>query len=534
MGSLNHIPALAIPEQQSSPLDQYGKMLSIQRLGTEQQIQQQTMKANDLDNQQRQLQVAQAQQDQKDQINFRAAFQQANGDPDQTVKLAAQAGVGPKLLVPFQQSILEHKTKLLTYNKDQQVFATSQADLQKGAWDTVDKAPEADKPQVYQQQLQGLQQMGVDVSKMPPQYDPQGFKLMGAVVSGHKQLLEDTFKQAEASKNKSQGDLAATENQVKQQQLTAAQQGGAVPGVPLENQEATAWLKKNPGKDLADYGKYKSTLVPAFNFNLQANGVNGGNAPKANPDGSQMSPEQMYQSFGAKSGVVKGIVEGRQTAPSGMAQKTPYWQDVMQKVYQVDPQWSEQRAQVRKAFTTGTDGRNIGNLNTASVHLDALGEISKALDNGTFQPGNALWNKAKTMFGAAAPTDYEGLRQAVAGEMDAALHGTSTIPGRNEIAATMPAKNAPGQMSGIIDTNLQTLQQKLNTYKERYEQQNPGDTAYSPVLPSAQKVFEKHGAGQQAGGKDFGPAPSGKADGATGKLQDGTKVVVKGGRLVAQ
>ena len=60
------------------------------------------------------------------------------------------------------------------------------------------------------------------------------------------------------------------------------------------------------------------------------------------------------------------------------------------KVYQVDPQWTEQRAQVRKAFTTGTDGRNIGNLNTASIHLDALGDIAKALDNGTFQPGNAV------------------------------------------------------------------------------------------------------------------------------------------------
>ena len=278
----------------------------------------------------------------------------------------------------------------------------------------------------------------------------------------------------------------------------------------------------------------RKTLGPRTTFNLQASGV-GTPPPAANPDGTAKTPEQLYQSFGAKGGVVQGIVEGRQTPPSGSAQRSPYWQDVQNKVYQVDPQWNEQRAQVRKAFTTGTDGRNIGNLNTATVHLDALGEIAKALDNGTFQPGNAIWNKAKTMFGAAAPTDYEGLRQAVAGEMDAALHGTSTIPGRNEIAATMPAKNAPGQMSGIIDTNLNTIGQKLNTYKERYEQQNPGDTVWSPVLPSAQTVFQKHGIGQQqTASKDFGPAPSGKADGATGKLPDGTKVVVKGGRLVAQ
>ena len=36
------------------------------------------------------------------------------------------------------------------------------------------------------------------------------------------------------------------------------------------------------------------------------------------------------------------------------------------------------------------------------------------------------------------------------------------------------------------------------------------------------------------GGKDLGPAPDGKAEGSTGTLPDGTKVVVKGGRLISQ
>lgn len=36
------------------------------------------------------------------------------------------------------------------------------------------------------------------------------------------------------------------------------------------------------------------------------------------------------------------------------------------------------------------------------------------------------------------------------------------------------------------------------------------------------------------GGKDLGPAPAGKQEGATGTLPDGTKVIVKGGRMVAQ
>jgi hypothetical protein len=34
--------------------------------------------------------------------------------------------------------------------------------------------------------------------------------------------------------------------------------------------------------------------------------------------------------------------------------------------------------------------------------------------------------------------------------------------------------------------------QKLDTYRQRYEQQMPGDTAYSPVLPQASSVLQKH------------------------------------------
>jgi hypothetical protein len=193
-------------------------------------------------------------------------------------------------------------------------------------------------------------------------------------------------------------------------------------------------------------------------------------------------------------GTVKALAEGRQTLTHlGFREKQPYIDAV--NVY--DPGFTEQRAQIRKSFTTD---KNIGALNTAAVHMDALGEIAKDMDNGSFQPFNAVWNRASTMLGGSAPTNYEGLRQAVAGEMDAALHGTSTIPGREAIAATMPAKASKGQMSGIVGTNLNTLAQKLNTYKERYEQQIPGDTVYSPVLPTAQAVFDKHGINPKTGG----------------------------------
>jgi hypothetical protein len=201
---------------------------------------------------------------------------------------------------------------------------------------------------------------------------------------------------------------------------------------------------------------------------------------------------------------VKAIADGREDPITGFALTRGGGMTIMNAVNTYDPTWSVQRAQVRKAFTTGTDGRNIGNLNTAVVHLDQLGEIAKAMDNGTFKPGNEVWNRAVTMFGGTPPTNYEGLRQALAGEMDQGLHGTSTIPGREAILETMPKSASPGQMGGIVDTNAKTLATKLGTYDQRYHQQAPDDKTWSPVLPQAQAVLQKYGVTVGASGMAVG------------------------------
>jgi hypothetical protein len=172
-------------------------------------------------------------------------------------------------------------------------------------------------------------------------------------------------------------------------------------------------------------------------------------------------------------------------------------------VYRFDPNYSDQRAQIRKAFTAGNDGRNIGALNTAAVHLDQLNDVAAAMSNGSFVPGNQLWNRVRSTFGSAAPTNFESLKSAVAGEMANALKGNATDPEIKAISNNLQAANSPQQLAGAIQTNLHTLGAKLQTYKERYEQQIPNDTVWSPVLPSAGSVFSKFGVsggGAQGGG----------------------------------
>ncbi|HXM63727.1 MAG TPA: hypothetical protein VN950_22895 [Terriglobales bacterium] len=505
MSSLIHLPNLAIQPQTPEPLGDYQKLASIQALQSQTQQkqalapgqlqqQQQELEAGLLDNQQKQRQLKQSQA-------MDAAFQGAltpdpvtgapKFDSGKVLSQVAASGNGslvPQLTETFNK-IDQEKATLL---KTKQDTASAQQDYMGSLGAEIKSAGYS--PAAAGVALAHLSEVDPNMAAQLRQQFSQDPTSIQKVADA---AIAASPKQQEAIKNAAQAKSADTESQLHQAQLTGAQQGGLVPGVPLENQEATSWLAQHPGKTLADYQKYAKTLVPAFNFSLQNNPPSTGGAPAGS------TPEQIYNSLGPKAGVVKAIVEGRQSPPSGFAQKTPYWQGVMQSVYQIDPQWSEQRAQIRKAFTTGADGRNIGALNTASVHLDALDEAAQALDNGNFKPGNQAYNYLKTTFGGDAPTTFEGVRNAVSGEMASALKGNATDSEIAQIKSTISGASSPKQLSSLVNSQLGILGQKLQTYKERYEQQIPGDTTYTPVLPSAQAVFQKHGVGQgaQSGGQ---------------------------------
>jgi hypothetical protein len=256
---------------------------------------------------------------------------------------------------------------------------------------------------------------------------------------------------------------------------------------------------------------------PFGQFGLNRNPIGGG-APGApgGPSAPLLTGEDYLKTLPlGMAAQVKAIAEGRQNPPprasSGVALQ------IMNAVNQYDPNFSLQKAQIRKAFTTGSDGRNIGALNTAAVHLDQLAEAADALKNGSFTPANAAYNKISQWLGGAAPTNFAGVKAAVSGEMATALKGNATDPEIATIKRTIDESGSPEQLQQGVTTALHVLGAKLNTYQERYQQQIPGDTNWSPVLPSAKAVFEKHGinptagaAAIKSGGKFSVAAPNGK------------------------
>lgn len=299
----------------------------------------------------------------------------------------------------------------------------------------------------------------------------------------------------------------------------------------VDQQGLADFIKKNPGKGASDYLAWKARQAPLARISIEGAGANVPAAPR-DSEGTPLTGNDLLKTFGATGSVVKSIAEGRQPMPSGFALKSPYWNKVMQQVYQYDPEFSVQRAEVRKAFTVGPDGKNIGSLNTATVHLDNLGEAAKALDNGSFRPGNAAYNAISKMFGSNAPTDFDSLKSAVAGEMANAMKGNATDIEIRTIGQTLDRASSPKQLAGVVNDFLHLNAQKLNTYQERYNQQIPGDTTYSPVLPSAAKVFEKHGIGTGASAPT-GAAKSGSTlpPQAAAQLQEGHETTFANGQV---
>lgn len=188
----------------------------------------------------------------------------------------------------------------------------------------------------------------------------------------------------------------------------------------------------------------------------------------------------------------RAVIAGKDKIPSAMSRSGMAAQ-VRDAVYKAEPKFSEGRWEIRHAFNVGPEAVNLGNLNTAPVHLDHMADAAVALHNHIFTPGNEAYNYLATLFGNSAPTNFETLKTAVSGEMARALKGTATDKEIESIQREINSKQSPEQLKDSIDYNLRILGDKLRTAHERYKQQLPDDNDWSPVLPTARAVYAKHG-----------------------------------------
>jgi hypothetical protein len=324
------------------------------------------------------------------------------------------------------------------------------------------------------QEQQGPEALGMAIAQLPPdRRRPFSQLRLNMKPEEIRRLGMDAQQVAQADQARANAERQAMPNT----ETELAQAAVDPTKTPEQRAAAEAALKR--------LDKSKRESRPINNFDLTSLGLPAGMA-------SLKGEELLAALPGGLAAEIRGMAEGRLTAPPASSRAAGA-QQKRSLLMAYDPNFSEQRAQVRKAFTTGKAGDNIGSLNTATVHLDAFMEAAQALNNGSFKPGNAAYNALRDMFGSSAPADFEMLKNVAAGEAANALKGNATDVEIAAIKKGIENSGSPGALRSSLTKLMNTYHEKLNTYDERFHKENPDDTKWSPVLPQARGVFEKRG-----------------------------------------
>lgn len=444
-------------------------------------------------------QQAMQQRAMQDQQTTMQVLSQTGGDMDKALPILA-GKVSPNTYISLRKADIESKTAAANLTQKQREIMNDQLDRLNVLGEQLKQLTPQQYAAAWPNAVAMAQQIAPD-SPFVKQLDPNNpapqesipqLQLGLATSKNYISLNQETraakkapFEQQTAEATARKVGAEADKTQAEAQAIKNYQGQGIVPGVPLENQEAADWLRKNPGKTLADYQRYKSTLVPAFNFNLQAHGVGAGSQmTPTDAKGQPLTGQALYKSFGPKGGVVKAIIEGRQEPPKSFAQKSPYWQDVMAKVYQVDPQFNEQRAQLRKDFTLGKGAAQINAINTTLGHMGELNDAIDALNNGDIQQLNRLANSLGAQVGQTPQTTFKTIVHRVGPEITAAyVQGGGGEHERGANAEDFSPNLSPQQLKSNVAISAQLLRSKIGALENQWEQNR------APSMPSFQEQF---------------------------------------------
>ena len=154
---------------------------------------------------------------------------------------------------------------------------------------------------------------------------------------------------------------------------------------------------------------------------------------------------------------------------------------------------------IRKDFTTGTSGKLIRNINTATGHLDQLNQASDLLDPSQFPALNKIANTLGFQVGSDKMTNFNTIKNAVVGELSSIYKGTgaATDAEIEHVGQTVMAANSPEQLKGFISQSIHLMNSRLEALGFQYENGIGAPADFQVISPSSQKVFQKYGANTQ-------------------------------------
>lgn len=118
-----------------------------------------------------------------------------------------------------------------------------------------------------------------------------------------------------------------------------------------------------------------------------------------------------------------------------------------------DPTTYSAKRKAAGDFTSGAQGNSLRAFAVGLDHLDQLGKLSDALDNGNIQLVNKIGNAVAQQTGNPAPTNFDTAKAIVSKEVAKALVGGQTGQAeRQEMEHLISSANSPKQLKGAMQT----------------------------------------------------------------------------------
>ncbi len=460
--------------------------------------------AEDLQRQGAALELQKQRQEQQDTMRVRQIL---SSYPDLEQALPHVYRVNPLLGAKLEETVSAGKTRALQYQSMKLKHQQDEAEFIGQLFGGITDQSSLDEARY------SAQQVGYDVSKFPTAWNAQA-EAFAKSAANHALSVKDKaeldYKRSQeasrvAAEKNAEARTAETERKNRETaeatarredrmaDLTAAQ----IANMATDNAEKAArdaQLARHENETAGIARQRERREQSIYDQTYGAGGVN--------PDGTAKAP--------VVSNTAKMIAEYRMPPPSPRAVASGVGKALMEQVATANPEYDAKeypkRSQIMKDYSPGGKiGLQLGSLNTAIEHMGLLDDYAKALKNGSFTPGNALYNKVRDIFGSKAVNNYEFARDVMSGELATAMKRSGATDKEIEkVTDRLGGSRSPEALAGAIrEVGIPMIAGKARVLDEQFHSpQAMGEKdPYSVYTPGAKAVVDRLGSAAAAPAK---------------------------------
>jgi hypothetical protein len=443
--------------QIQGPLDTYAKGVQLKSLLGQQQLQQGQIQEQGLQLQQQKQAVA-------DQQAMTKSLQGWDGkDLNELPHLVLKNGGSANAVFATTQHIFQQKQATQALDAETLKNNATKNDLLLGKLQAATSTDDAHLGQSVAQAAQDAVQQGLldpqkaqgFIQAASTSTDPKALRsqltIMEKSLMGQKEIFDQETKNRDTVAKEQEAQAKVLGAQNTSTRLQAEMPGGAMQ--PVEQKELSDYMAKNPGKGPVDFAKFKASLAPQAQVNVQM----GGAGPQADALVDAVGQNKMKISDALP---MRAPVQVRQAFLNKVLAKYP---DFNSASYDVEKG-------VMKDFTSGASAKNLTAFNTAIDHAGQLDKAVDALKNGDMRMLNKIGNEAGYQFGSDATTNFNVIKNALSGEISKVFKGGQATDAEiHAVQAPFDSANSPQQLKGAIKQAISLMNSKRDALKQQYQ-----------------------------------------------------------------